>query len=710
MDDDGNQGVVTRLARIFTVDRSILPADGGSEFNRLIFATSPYLLQHADNPVAWYEWSEDAFARAKAEDRPIFLSIGYATCHWCHVMAHESFEDQEVAAVLNRDFVAIKVDREERPDIDDTYMRVAQLMNGSGGWPLTVCMTPDREPFFVATYIPRHPRGGMLGLTELLRRITEVWNTCREVLLQNCTAILDSLRSLPVSPHGEIAYDNLLHDARRQLAGMFDPIRAGFGYAPKFPMPLYLSFLLRYGQRFGDAKAIAMVEASLLAMRRGGIFDQLGFGIHRYSVDSRWLVPHFEKMLYDQALLAAAAVESFQATGREFFREMAVEVCDFVLRELSAPEGGFYAALDADSGGGEGRFYLWNPAGIRSGLEEEEVELFCRLFGVTEGGDFEGASILNLPVSLDDFAQREGMDPALLRVQVERWRLLLLAERERRDRPFRDEKIVTAWNGLMIAALARLSLAGGGERFLVAAETAILRICRDLRRPDGRLLRSIHLGSGEIPAFLEDYAAFLHGLLALYEATLEKNYLGEGCAVAQEMLRLFAGDGGGLYDTGNDAEIVLVRGRELFDGVMPSGNALAATGLIRLGRITGDGGFIKAGEGIVRASMAGVGRQPVAHLQTLTVLDLLQGPEIEVTLAGGESAKVRAMLAVIGERFIPGLVLKRDLAEMAAVSAHVCAAGACRLPAYSPDALRGTLDQVLDECYGPRTFITVQEE
>ncbi|GLI39747.1 thioredoxin domain-containing protein [Geobacter hydrogenophilus] len=704
MEKDPRHDEQARLKRIFSTDRDSLPPDGGEGFNRLIFASSPYLLQHADNPVEWYEWGEEAFARAQAEDKSIFLSIGYATCHWCHVMAHESFEDDDVAAVLNRDFVAIKVDREERPDIDDTYMRVAQLMNGSGGWPLTVCMTPDREPFFVATYIPKHSRGGMPGLIEILGRIAEVWKTRRELVRQNCTAILGSLRNLSFANPGEIAGDEPLHGARSQLGTMYDPVNAGFGQAPKFPMPLNLSFLLRYGRRFGDAGATAMVVATLAAMRRGGIFDQLGFGLHRYSVDSRWLVPHFEKMLYDQALVATAAVEAFQATGREFFRKMAAEICDFVLRELVAPEGGFYSALDADTEGEEGRFYLWTPAQVRSILGEADGDMFCRLFDVTEKGNFEEASILNLPGPLHESALREGVAPEDLDVKVHQWRSRLLAEREQRVRPFRDEKIVTAWNGLMIAALARVFLAGGGERFLVAAEAALERILRDLRRADGRLLRSIHRGEGEAPAFLEDYAALIHGLLALHEATLDSRYREEASSLAHGMLRLFSGDGKGLYDTGNDAEAVLMRGRETHDGVMPSGNALASTALIRLGRISGEERFVAAGEEIVSVFMEGAGRQPAAHLQTLMALDLLLGPEVEVTISGGSRDEVRGMLAGVGRRFIPGLVLREEMEQKAGiVTARVCAVGTCHIPADSPAAIEEILNRALDECYPPPT-------
>lgn len=687
----------SRRERIFAADRNTLPPDGGAEFNRLVFSSSPYLLQHADNPVDWYEWGDEAFARARAEDKPLFLSIGYATCHWCHVMAHESFADPEVAAVLNHSFVAIKVDREERPDIDDTYMRVAQMMSGSGGWPLNIVMTPEREPFFAATYIPKHPRGGMPGLIQLLGRIEDIWRNRRELVHQNCTAIMDGLRRLSVPAPGDVGDDSPLHAARRQLGDIFDPLHSGFGTAPKFPMALNIAFLLRYGRRFGDAGALAMAGTTLEAIHCGGIYDQLGFGLHRYSVDAAWLVPHFEKMLYDQALIAAVAVEAWQTGGRELCREMAVEICDFVLRDLSDPAGGFYAALDADTEGEEGRCYLWTPHQLREILGDD-APLFCRLFGVTEEGNFEGFSILSLPVPLAEAAGCEGMTLDALNRQLAGWRERLLAVRGKREQPFRDEKIVTAWNGLMIAALARVFAVTGEERFLRAAEGALARIDRDLRLPGGRLLRSSHRGEGAVPAFLEDYASLLHGLLALYEATLDPHRLAEARDAADAMLTLFSGDGEGLFETGNDAETVLVRTREAFDGAIPSGNGLAAMGLLRLGRITDEERYAAAGEGIVRAFLGGAARQPAAFLQTLMALDYLRGPAVDVTIAGAGSAQ-KAMLREVARRSVPGLALRGEPPAGEGAVAHVCAAGACLPPVSSVEELGSLLDRLLAEIY-----------
>ncbi|AJE02959.1 thioredoxin domain-containing protein [Geobacter pickeringii] len=686
-----------RLERIFLADRGTLPADGGESFNRLIFASSPYLLQHADNPVDWHQWGEEAFARARSEDKPVFLSIGYATCHWCHVMAHESFEDPEVAAVLNRSFVAVKVDREERPDIDDTYMRVAQMMGGRGGWPLTIVMTPDREPFFSATYIPKNPRGGMPGLMEVLGRIDEVWRTRRELVRQNCEAIMAGVARLATPQGGDVADDAPLHEARRQLGGMYDPLNGGFGGAPKFPMPLQLQFLLRYARRFGDAEALAMAEATLHAMRRGGIYDQLGFGFHRYSVDERWLVPHFEKMLYDQALCAIASVEAFQSTGRDLFRETAAEVCTFVLRELTSPEGGFYSALDADSEGEEGRYYLWTPAEIGAVLGEPDAAECCRLFGVTETGNFEGRTILHLPSGADETPAggRSGRTE-----RVERWRQLLLAARERRVRPFRDEKVVTAWNGLMMAALVKTYLVCGDGRFLEAAEGSARFIERHLTRDDGRLLRSIHRGDAGSPAFLEDYAFLAGGVLELYGATLEPRHLAGALRLAREMLRLFGGDGG-LFDVGSDAETVLVRGRDSFDGALPSANSVAASVLLRLGAIADDEALREKGVEIVRSLMGGAGRQPVGHLQLLMAFDLIQGPGGEAVLEGDDVPELRAMLRELGQRFFPGLAVRGAQSQAApgGAEARLCAGGACHPPRRSAEELGLLLDQLLEELY-----------
>ncbi len=698
MDIGSNHGDTgAHLKRLIEMDKSALPPDGGERFNRLIFAGSPYLLQHAENPVDWYQWGDEAFAKAEAEDKPVFLSIGYATCHWCHVMAHESFEDREVAAVLNRHFVAIKVDREERPEIDERYMTVSQLMTGSGGWPLNVFMGPDKRPFLTVTYVPKRARMGMPGFIELMENIATLWRTQRDRVERNCSDVMASLRQTAVPASGAVPETDLAGSAFRQLDAMYDPEWGGFGSAPKFPMPVYLSFLLRFSKWRGADRARAMTEQTLRKMRRGGIWDQIGFGFHRYSVDREWLVPHFEKMLYDQALIATAYIEAWRVNGDPFFRTVAEEILDFVMRELTAPEGGFYSALDADTEGEEGKFYVWDEGEILTVLGEEEGELFCRLFGVTARGNFEGANILYLPLDVQAFTEQEGMPPEKLAEALARGRLKLMEARSERIRPFRDEKIVTAWNGLMIAACAEGYAATGDERYLSAAEKAADFAQKHLTSPKGRLMRSFHAGSASVPAVMDDYAFLVHGLVALYEATLDKGRLDEALRLSGEMLRLFRDKAsGGLFDTGADAEEVLVRGLDASDNVIPAGNAVAARNLVKLGRITGDDKLTAAGEAILRAFMAGAARQPAGYLTLLTAWEMLKGEAVEIALIGQrEAAEIGAMLRVIGRRFIPNLVVTFKEESDVAAEAHVCALGACRPPVRGAEGLARLLDEML---------------
>ena len=687
-----------RIRRLIELDKSSLPPDGGPEFNRLIFATSPYLLQHAANPVDWYPWGEEAFARAAAEEKPVFLSIGYATCHWCHVMEHEAFEDPEVAAAFNRSFVCIKVDREERPDIDEHYMAVAQIITGSGGWPLNIFMTPEKKPFFAATYMPRTARMGMPGIIQLLERVAELWSTQRQQLEENSSTVIESLsRQLQPRP-GRLPDEELVQDACRQLAEMYDSQWGGFGNAPKFPMPLYLSFLLRFWQRTGDATALAMTEHSLRMMRQGGVYDQLGFGFHRYSVDRQWLVPHFEKMLYDQALIAIAYLEAFQATGTAGYRQVAQEIFAYVLGEMTAPDGGFFSGQDADTEGEEGTCYLWTSSEITAAIGHEEAELFCRLFGVTAEGNFEKKNILHLPLSLETFATREGIIPALLLADLERWRQKLLGIRQRRVRPFRDEKVLTAWNGLMIVALARGYAMTGEKSYLAAAQRAAAFIATTLTTPDGRLLRSCHQGTAAIPAFLEDYAFLVWGLIELHQSTLEEEYLDRATSLTGDMLSLFDGTiGEGLYETAHDTEQLPVRQQNSHDGVLPSGNSVAAFNLFRLGRITGNESYLRAGEVIVRTFMGGVARQPLASLHLLAAADYHLGPELTITLAGNRE-ELEELLNAVQRRFLPQLALRHGDETYTAVgglpTAYVCAGGACRPPVTGAEALGALLDEL----------------
>lgn len=700
----GRDGIDT-LRRLDRVDRDSLPPDGGPDFNRLIFSQSPYLLQHAENPVDWYPWCEEAFEKARREDKPVFLSIGYATCHWCHVMERESFEDPEVAAVLNEKFIAVKVDREERPDIDDQYMTVAQMLTGGGGWPLTILMTWEKQPFFAATYLPRTEKMGMPGIIDVLNKIDEFWRTNRAAVLENCSHVLNGLARAAVPSAGSLQGDSVFDGVFRALKISFDGIRGGFGEAPKFPSSLTISFLIRYWKRTGAIVARDMAEFTLAKIRQGGIFDQAGYGLHRYSVDSQWLVPHFEKMLYDQAMMAHACLDVFQSTGIPRYAAMAEEIFSFVLRDMASPEGGFYSAWDADTNGAEGVYYTWTPEEVEEVLGTEDGALACRFFGVTREGNFEGRSILHTPCTPEEFSDSTGLSADDIQGKVEGWRRSLLAARDTRPRPLRDEKILTGWNGLMISALAKGYAVTGNSRFRRAADAALLFVREHLRREDGRLLRAWYRGSATTPAFLEDYAFLVWGLLELYEATLGTEYLDEARRISLEMIRLFSdGDEYGLFDTASDAENLLVRKKGWHDGVVPSGNSAAAMCLIRLGKTARDTRCLEEGKGILRAFMGSVSRQPMAGLHFLAALDYLSGDETEVTFSGDrESPEAEEMLHALRRRYVPGLVLRLSGEEgegpgrgvSGKPTVNICAAGACRLPVHTTRDLESLLDEIV---------------
>jgi uncharacterized protein YyaL (SSP411 family) len=617
-------------------------------------------------------------------------------------MAHESFEDPDVAAVLNRHFIAIKVDREERPDIDDQYMAVAQMTIGSGGWPLTIFMDAGKRPFFAATYLPRTSRAGMPGIIKILERVADLWNNERQKLVEGSSASLEVLSRYSRPRPGPLPDLALAEAAYGKLTAMYDGFWGGFGNAPKFPMPLYIGFLLRFARMSGTTAPLPLVEQTLCMLRQGGIYDQLGFGFHRYATDRQWLVPHFEKMLYDQALIAVAYLETFQMTGNGFYLQVAEEIFSYVLREMTAPEGGFYTALDADTAGEEGAYYLWTPAEIALHLAPGDAALFCRLFDVTTGGNFEGRSIPHLMVTPETFAIREELAPVPFAAGLERWRQTLLGVRNGRPRPFRDEKVLTAWNGLMIEALARGYALNGDLRLLKAAARGAEFIARNLVTTEGLLLRSFHRDRGEIPAFLEDYAFLVGGLLALHQVTLAPAYLDRAVALTDEMLRLFAAEeGGSLYDTGSAGEFLPVRQRSCRDGALPSGNGIAALNLFRLGRITGADHFTRAGEAIVRAFMGDAEKQPLACLSLLAAADYHLGGGVVITLTGKRS-ELGGMLRVIHRRFIPGLAIRHEdeakegnnPRRASRPSAFVCAAGVCHPPAVEPEALAALLDSL----------------
>jgi len=630
--------------------------------NRLSGEPSPYLSQHAQNPVDWYPWGEEAFERARAEDKPVFLSVGYSTCHWCHVMAHESFEDERVADLMNRVFVSIKVDREERPDIDGQYMAVCQMLTGAGGWPLTIIMTPDKKPFFAATYLPRESRFGRVGLVELIPRIEQVWRTRREEAVGSADRVAAAFRDSGRPRPGREPDRSTLDLAHDQLAQRFDRL-GGFSSAPKFPTPHNILFLLRYWRRSGNTQALDMAVKTLEAMRLGGIFDHLGFGFHRYSTDQRWLVPHFEKMLYDQALLALAYLEAHQATGRADFARTAREVFDYVRRDLTGPEGGFYSAQDADSEGQEGKYYLWTAGELREVLGPEEAELMAGLYNVREEGNFaeeasgrrSGANILHLSLPLEAAAARLGLGTEELAGRVEAARLKLLAVRSGRVPPQTDDKILTDWNGLMIAALARGAQVLAEPALAEAAERAAGFLLQRLRDPRGRLLHRFRAGRADVGAFVDDYAFLTWGLIELYEAAFNPDHLEAALALNDELAEHFWDrTGDGFFFSADDGEELLIRDKAVYDGAVPSGNSVALLNLLRLARLTGRGELEERAGRLARALAGVVAEAPSAFTQFMCGLDFALGPAREVVIVGRpEDADTRAMLAALGRTFAP---------------------------------------------------------
>jgi uncharacterized protein YyaL (SSP411 family) len=630
--------------------------------NRLIEEKSPYLLQHAHNPVAWYPWGEEAFARAREENKLVFLSIGYSTCHWCHVMERESFEDLDVAAVLNTLTVPVKVDREERPDVDQVYMSVCQALNGSGGWPLTVLLTPDRVPFFAGTYFPKRARGGRIGVIELVRRAAALWEEDPEKVRASGEGILERLRSIAGEPARGTLAPGVFDKAAGLFREQFDQERGGFGPAPKFPTPHNLVFLLRRHRRTGDPALLRMVTATLDAMRRGGIFDHVGFGFHRYATDARWLLPHFEKMLYDQAGLTVAYLEAHQATRQESYARTAREVFSYVLRDLTSPEGAFYCGEDADSEGVEGKFYVWSRREVLELLGRGEGELFCRTYGILEEGNFReeatgeetGLNIPHLARPIGACAEDEGLAPLALAERLERARQALFARREGRVRPHRDDKVLTGWNGLMVSALAQGAQVLGDEVYGTAARRAAEFLLATMRR-DGRLLRRYRDGEAGVAAVAEDYAFLARGCLDLYGATWDPRWIREALSLSGELVRDFRDPASGtLFDTAHDAEGLVLRPREAYDGATPSANSVALEVFARLGLLTGDPQWTDKAHGIAAGFAGRVAGYPAAFTQFLSGAALLLEPTREVVLAGDPGAEdTRALLDAARSGYAP---------------------------------------------------------
>jgi uncharacterized protein YyaL (SSP411 family) len=666
-----------------------------AEGNRLKSEKSPYLLQHAGNPVDWYPWGDEAFEEARARDKPVFLSIGYSTCHWCHVMEHESFEDERVAELMNDAFVCVKVDREERPDIDQVYMTVCQMMTGSGGWPMTIIMTPEKVPFFAATYVPKENRLGRVGMLELVPRIKEIWETRRDEVLKTAGSVSGALAGLSAGSPGKEPGQDSIGRASDHLMARYDPQFGGFGGAPKFPTPHNLTLLLRRWKRTGDDSLLAAVENTLLKMRLGGIYDHLGFGFHRYSTDREWLVPHFEKMLYDQALLLIAYTEAYQATGNEIYARTAREISTYVMRDMRSAEGGFYSAEDADSEGEEGKFYVWTEEELRQVLPGKEGDLMVRALGVRPDGNFideasgvrSRANILHMegpagdlssptgdgsasgtgddlaPGLLDEFARglpgELGMKPGEFAAAFERAREKLFRHREKRVRPYKDDKILTDWNGLMIAALARAGSVLNRPEYIDAARSASEFILMQMRLSDGRLLHRYREGQAGIKGNLDDYAFMAWGLIELYQADFDASHLEAALELTGIMLEHF-GDpsGGGLFFTPDDGEELLVRRKEAYDGAVPSGNSVAMLNMLRLGRLTGRPDLEEQASAISRAFSGWVDTSPAGYTQLLSAVDFASGPAFEVVIAGRADADdTRAMLESLRSRFTPNSVV-----------------------------------------------------
>ena len=659
--------------------------------NRLADETSPYLRQHADNPVDWYPWGDEAFTAARRDDKPVLLSVGYSACHWCHVMAHESFEDPEIAALMNELFVNIKVDREERPDVDEIYMEAVQALTGQGGWPMTVFLTPDGRPFFGGTYFPSTRRGGMIAFPELCQRIDELWRTRRPDVDSQAGQLTSALgRSALVEPADGSPGADALEAAIKELRQQHDD-RGGFGGAPKFPQAMSLDLLLRALARrpVPDPDVQGVVETSLDAMASGGIYDHLGGGFARYSVDAVWLVPHFEKMLYDQALLVRAYLHAWQALGHERYRQVLDETVGYVLRDLRHPEGAFFSAEDADSEGEEGRFYVWTPDQVVAALDGDRdlADEVMAFYGVTPGGNFEGRTILNRI-----HARGRGAVDLARPPRIEEARGRLFAARENRVRPGLDDKVLTEWNGLMLAALAEAAAATGRRDWLDAAVGTGEFLLRSLRRGDGRWLRSWQASGGARHlAYAADHAALVDAFVRLAEATGQARWIDAACSTADTMLDLFWDDErGGLFTTGSDAERLVARNKDLMDNATPSANSLAAVALLRLAALRGEERYREGAEQILRLAGSLATQHPTAFGHLLAAVDLAVNGIDEVVVAGDRPD----LVAVVRSRFLPGAVLAwgerypsplwegRDDGR-----AYVCRNYACRLPAEDPEAL-----------------------
>ena len=679
--------------------------------NRLINETSPYLLQHANNPVDWYPWGEEALTRARDEDIPILLSIGYSACHWCHVMERESFENDAIAELMNQYFVNIKVDREERPDLDAVYMEAVQMLTGSGGWPMTVFLTPDGKPFYGGTYFPPVDRHNMPGFPRLLETVSQAYRNSHSEIQRVTGQLTEQMGRTANMPRGTGALDeSILHNAYNQLATNFDYQNGGVGSAPKFPQAMTLEILLRYHAHGHNARALSMLDLTLEKMARGGIYDQVGGGFHRYSTDTYWLVPHFEKMLYDNALLARLYLHAWLATGRSLYRRITEETLDYVLREMTGEHGGFFSATDADSEGEEGKFFVWSPDEIEAVLGAEEAALFNGFFGVTQRGNFEGKNILNITVKAADYAQRQGVTLEHLVDVIQRGRLALWQEREKREHPLLDDKALASWNGLMLRAFAEAGAALERQDYLDAAAKNAEFLLTELR-PNGLLLRTFRKGQAKLPGFLEDYSFVADGLLALYEATFERRWLDAAVELANQMVELFWDEGAeAFYDTGRDHEELVIRPRDVFDNAQPCGGSVASDLLLRLSVATGNEDYAAKSIAPLRTLAELMGRAPAGTGRWLAALDFYLSTPKEVAVIGPTGDPATAdLLRTVNGRYLANRVLVGANDEGTASAsglpllegrgmvdgkptAYVCEDYACQLPVTDAEALAWQLN------------------
>lgn len=679
--------------------------------NHLASESSPYLRQHADNPVDWYPWGDEGFEKARAEDKPVFLSVGYSACHWCHVMEHESFEDEATAALLNEHFVSIKVDREERPDIDAIYMDAVQAMTGRGGWPMSVFLTPEAMPFYGGTYFPKHSRYGMPSFSEVLTQITSLWQYRRDEVLEAGAALTQVLERSPgggVVSSGTLEIETI-ETATRGLTRVFDRTHGGFGGAPKFPQPAVVDFVLRRYLATDDANLLAMVTTTLDAMLRGGIYDQLGGGFHRYSTDERWLVPHFEKMLYDNAQLARLYLHAWQVTGDAPYRRVVTETLDYLVREMLDPAGGFYSAQDADSEGEEGRYFVWTPQEVREALargvsdRSADAQLFMAAFGVSAAGDFEGRSVLHLDRSMQDLARDIGQPVEYVEDRLIKMRAALLGVRGSREKPRLDDKVLASWNGLTLAAFSEAARVLGRDDYRIVAERNAEFLMAQMRGPEGRMRRTWQNGCAKLNGYLEDHAFVGVGLLELYQTTFDARWFAAAKELTDAISDHFIDSAGGFFDTSSGHESLIVRPKSLQDGAIPSGGAMAAGLLARMAHLSGEGEYADLSEAAVAQTQRAAAEAPLGFAEWLAVLDFILAPPREVAIVGQDRTP---LLGVVRSRYRPNLTVAagdpgcdagpallvgREAVDGRA-TAYVCQDFACKRPVTAPQDLEDLLN------------------